>query len=55
MTRPTVLISDTMSPKAAEIFRERGCDVEEITGLSPEELIKIIGQYDGPPSGPQPR
>ncbi len=47
MTRPVVLISDKMSPKAAEIFRERGCDVEEITGLSPEELIKIIGKYDG--------
>ncbi|WP_439532285.1 phosphoglycerate dehydrogenase [Polymorphobacter sp.] len=44
---PKVLISDSMSPKAAEIFRARGVEVDEITGLSKEELAKIIGQYDG--------
>jgi D-3-phosphoglycerate dehydrogenase len=44
---PKVLISDQMSPKAAEIFRNRGIEVDEITGLSKDELIKIIGQYDG--------
>ncbi len=44
---PKVLISDQMSPKAAEIFRARGIEVDEITGLSKDELIKIIGQYDG--------
>jgi D-3-phosphoglycerate dehydrogenase len=44
---PKVLISDSMSPKAAEIFRARGIEVDEITGLSKEELAKIIGQYDG--------
>ena len=44
---PRVLISDQMSPKAAEIFRARGIEVDEITGLSKDELIKIIGQYDG--------
>ncbi|MFT6556874.1 phosphoglycerate dehydrogenase [Sneathiella sp.] len=42
-----VLISDKMSPKAAEIFRERGVEVDEITGMSPEELKACIGQYDG--------
>src|SRR5690606_36707709 len=42
-----VLISDKMDPRAAEIFRERGVEVDEITGLSPEELMKIIGEYDG--------
>ena len=47
MTKPKVLISDKMNPRAAEIFRERGCDVDEITGQTPEELIKIIGEYDG--------
>ena len=47
MTKPKVLISDKMDPNAAAIFRERGCEVDEITGLSPEELIKIIGAYDG--------
>jgi D-3-phosphoglycerate dehydrogenase len=36
-----------MDPKAAQIFRERGVQVDEITGKSPEELKAIIGQYDG--------
>jgi D-3-phosphoglycerate dehydrogenase len=44
---PKVLIADEMSPKAAEIFRARGVEVDEITGLSKEELAKIIGRYDG--------
>ena len=44
---PKVLISDQMSPKAAEIFRARGLEVDEITGLSKDELLKIIGNYDG--------
>ena len=47
MTKPRVLISDQMDPKAAEIFRERGCDVDVITGKTPAELKEIIGQYDG--------
>jgi D-3-phosphoglycerate dehydrogenase / 2-oxoglutarate reductase len=44
---PKVLISDKMDPKAAQIFRDRGVEVDEITGLDKEGLIKIIGQYDG--------
>ncbi|WP_419813977.1 phosphoglycerate dehydrogenase [Glacieibacterium sp.] len=44
---PKVLIADQMSPKAAEIFRARGIEVDEITGLSKDELIAIIGKYDG--------
>jgi D-3-phosphoglycerate dehydrogenase len=36
-----------MDPKAAQIFRERGVEVDEITGKTPEELKAIIGQYDG--------
>ena len=47
MTKPKVLISDKMDPNAAAIFRERGCEVDEITGLKPEELKEIIGKYDG--------
>ena len=47
MTKPRVLISDKMDPNAAVIFRERGCEVDEITGQTPEELKAIIGQYDG--------
>lgn len=44
---PKVLISDKMDPKAAQIFRERGVEVDEITGKTPEELSQIIGDYDG--------
>ena len=47
MTKPKVLISDKMDPQAAQIFAERGCDVDVITGKTPEELKAIIGQYDG--------
>ncbi len=47
MTKPKVLISDKMDPNAARIFEERGCDVDVITGETPEELIARIGDYDG--------
>src|SRR6201991_4517862 len=44
---PKVLISDKMDPLAAQIFRQRGVEVDEITGKTKEELIAIIGGYDG--------
>jgi D-3-phosphoglycerate dehydrogenase / 2-oxoglutarate reductase len=44
---PKVLISDKMDPRAAQIFRERGVEVDEITGKTKEELIAMIDQYDG--------
>jgi D-3-phosphoglycerate dehydrogenase len=44
---PKVLIADNLSPRAVAIFKERGipCDVK--TGLKPDELKAIIGEYDG--------
>jgi len=44
---PKVLIADKMSNAATEVFRNRGIDVDVITGLSKEELIEIIANYDG--------
>lgn len=44
---PKVLIADKMSAAAEKIFRDRGIDVDVITGLERDELIKIIGDYDG--------
>jgi D-3-phosphoglycerate dehydrogenase len=44
---PKVLISDELSPRSVEIFKERGIDVDLITGLKPDELKAIIGNYDG--------
>ncbi len=46
-TKPKVLISDKMDPNAARIFEERGCEVDVITGETPEQLIARIGDYDG--------
>src|SRR4028118_7874 len=44
---PRVLISDQMDPKAAEIFRDKGVEVDEKPGLTKDELKAIIGGYDG--------
>src|SRR4051795_313588 len=44
---PKVLISDSLSPRAVEIFRERGVEVDVKTGLKPDELKAIIDDYDG--------
>ncbi len=45
--KPKVLISDELSPRAVEIFKERGVDVDVKTGLKPDELNAIIDNYDG--------
>ncbi|MCR5877955.1 phosphoglycerate dehydrogenase [Phenylobacterium sp. J367] len=44
---PRVLIADSLSPAAVAIFKERGVDADVKTGLSKDELLKIIGDYDG--------
>jgi D-3-phosphoglycerate dehydrogenase len=44
---PKVLISDDLSPRAIEIFKERGVEADVKTGLKPDELKAIIGNYDG--------
>ncbi len=43
-----VLVSDKLGEIGVDMFRaEEGIDVDVKTGLSPDELIGIIGQYDG--------
>jgi len=42
-----VLISDSMSPLGEKILTDAGLDVDVKTGLPPEELKAIIGEYDG--------
>jgi len=42
-----VLVSDKLSEKGIEILKNGGLDVDVKTGLKPEELVKIIVEYDG--------
>jgi D-3-phosphoglycerate dehydrogenase / 2-oxoglutarate reductase len=43
-----VLISDTMGQPGIDIFENQdGIELDVKTGLAPEELKKIIGEYDG--------
>jgi D-3-phosphoglycerate dehydrogenase len=44
---PRVLIADSLSPAAVQIFRERGLEVDVKVGLSKPELLEIIGDYHG--------
>ncbi len=44
---PKVLIADNLSPRAVEIFKQRGIEFDVKTGLKPPELKAIIGEYDG--------
>jgi len=47
MAKPKVLISDELSPRAVEIFSERGCDVDFKPGLKPADLRAIVGGFEG--------
>ena len=44
---PKVLISDVMSVRAEAVFKERGIEVDVITGMDPQELKNCIGEYHG--------
>ena len=44
---PKVLISDSMSNIAQKIFEKNNITVDVKTGLTEEEIIKIIPEYDG--------
>ncbi len=44
---PKVLIADKLSPAAVAIFKERGVEADVKTGLTKEQLLEIVDQYDG--------
>jgi D-3-phosphoglycerate dehydrogenase len=46
---PRVLISDSLSPAAIQIFKDRGIDVDfqPKVGVDKDKLAEIIGNYDG--------
>ncbi len=47
MTKPRVLISDSMSSQAVTVFEERGIDVVASSKLGESELLDMIGDFDG--------
>ncbi len=44
---PRILISDQLDPRAEQIFRERGFDVDVRPGIDAKELAGVIAGYDG--------
>lgn len=44
---PKVLIADKLSPAAVDVFKQNGVEADLKPGLSPEEQMAIIGEYDG--------
>jgi D-3-phosphoglycerate dehydrogenase len=44
---PRVLIADQLSPAAVAIFEARGVQADVKTGLTKDQLLEIIDQYDG--------
>ncbi len=44
---PRVLIADKLSPAAVQIFESRGVVADVKTGLTKDQLLEIIDQYDG--------
>src|SRR5579872_4966723 len=44
---PKVLIADKLSPAAVAIFKDRGVDIDNKPGMTKEELLAVVDQYDG--------
>jgi len=42
-----VLIADALSPRAVEIFKQRGIEADVKIGLTADGLKRIVGDYDG--------
>jgi D-3-phosphoglycerate dehydrogenase len=42
-----ILIADDMSKRAVEILQQAGFTVDVKTGMKPDELAKVVGEYDG--------
>jgi D-3-phosphoglycerate dehydrogenase / 2-oxoglutarate reductase len=44
---PKVLIADKLSEKAVAVFEQRGIDFDIKTGLDKQQILEVIGLYDG--------
>ena len=47
MSKPRVLIADSMSSQALSVFDDRGVEALQSGKLSAEELMDPIGDFDG--------
>jgi len=47
MSKPRVLISDSMSSQALIVFEDRGVEAVQAGKLSTDELFDMIGDFDG--------
>ncbi|MBV8429454.1 MAG: phosphoglycerate dehydrogenase, partial [Hyphomicrobiales bacterium] len=47
MTKPRVLISDSLSEAALEIFKERGVHADFKPGIGKDHLLEMIPHYEG--------
>lgn len=47
LNKMKVLVSDNLSQLGVDVLKKAGLEVDVNTGLAPEELKKIIGNYDG--------
>lgn len=45
--KPRVLVSEPIAPAGVTLLRDAGIEVDERMGLSADELLKVIGTYDG--------
>lgn len=41
-----IIITDPIAPEGVQLLRDAGFTVDEKTGLSPDELLKVIPEYD---------
>ncbi len=46
-TTPRILVSDKLAPEGVDVFKSAGFDVDVKTGMAPDELYGVIGEYDG--------
>lgn len=47
LTQSRILVADSLSDKGLALMREAGLQVDVKTGLSEDELVGIVGEYDG--------
>jgi D-3-phosphoglycerate dehydrogenase len=44
---PKVLIADKLSPQAIDVFKQNGIEAVVKTGMTPDELLACVAEYDG--------